>query len=110
MASGLTLIDSTSEATARRASCRYPKSEGVEAKPLIYRDEVTAMLFAIAEIRVNVREIPDLLDEELGGEEGLAVRGHPASPARAGWHDDRGDLAAARPARSAPPHCVSRFR
>jgi hypothetical protein len=29
------------------------------------------MLFSIADIRVNVRAIRELLEEELGGEEGL---------------------------------------
>jgi len=41
----------------------------VEPEPLIYRDEVAAMLFAIADVNDNVREIRTLLEEEFGGEE-----------------------------------------
>jgi hypothetical protein len=33
---------------------------------------VTATLFAIADVNTNVRAIRDLLEEELGGEEGLS--------------------------------------
>jgi hypothetical protein len=42
----------------------------MEGEPLVDRNEVTAMLFAIADIKVNIREIRDLLEEEFGGEEG----------------------------------------
>jgi hypothetical protein len=43
----------------------------VEAAPLIYRREVVAMLFAIADLNANVERILQLLEGELGGEEGL---------------------------------------
>jgi hypothetical protein len=43
----------------------------VEPKRLISRDELTAMLFAIADVNANVRAIRELLEEEQGGEEGL---------------------------------------
>jgi len=38
------------------------------AKPAIHRDEVEAMLFAIADLNVNVRRILILLEEEFGEE------------------------------------------
>jgi hypothetical protein len=41
----------------------------VKPEPLIYRDEVAAMLFAVADLNDNVREIRTLLEEEFGGEE-----------------------------------------
>jgi hypothetical protein len=41
----------------------------VEPEPIVYREEVTAMLFALADINVNISKILDLLEEELGGEE-----------------------------------------
>ena len=37
----------------------------------MYREEVAAMLFAVADLNVNVRRIRKLLEEELGGEEEL---------------------------------------
>jgi hypothetical protein len=43
----------------------------VEQKALIHREEVTAMLFAIADINENVWKIRELLEEDGGGEEGL---------------------------------------
>jgi hypothetical protein len=43
----------------------------VEPPPLIYRREVVAMLFAIADLNSNVEQILQLLEEESGGEEGL---------------------------------------
>lgn len=43
----------------------------VETEPLISRNELTAMLFAIADLNVNVRAIRDVLEEEDGGEEAL---------------------------------------
>jgi hypothetical protein len=41
----------------------------VEPEPLISRDELTATLFAIADIREDVREIRNWLKEEGDGEE-----------------------------------------
>ena len=41
----------------------------VEPEPLISRPELTGMLFAIADLNANVRQIRDLLEEEFGGEE-----------------------------------------
>jgi hypothetical protein len=43
----------------------------VETEPLIYRDEVRGMLFAIADLNIHVEKILRLLQEEFGGEEGL---------------------------------------
>lgn len=43
----------------------------MEPEGLIYREEVTAMLFAVADINANVRAIRELLEEESDGEEGL---------------------------------------
>jgi hypothetical protein len=40
----------------------------VEPEAVIHRDEVTAMLFAIADINANVRAIRELLEEDRGGE------------------------------------------
>jgi hypothetical protein len=40
----------------------------VEGEPLVFREELTATLFAIADIRQNVREIRDWLREEDDGE------------------------------------------
>jgi hypothetical protein len=44
----------------------------VDPDALISRREVTAMLFAFADINANVRRIRELLEEELDGEEGLS--------------------------------------
>jgi hypothetical protein len=41
----------------------------VEAEPVVYREEVTAMLFTIADINVNVGKIVRLLEEDTDGEE-----------------------------------------
>jgi hypothetical protein len=38
----------------------------VEREPLVSREELTATLFAIADIRLDVREIRDWLKEEDG--------------------------------------------
>jgi hypothetical protein len=38
---------------------------------VVHRDEVTAMLFAIADINANVRAIRELLEEDDGGEQEL---------------------------------------
>ena len=43
----------------------------MQTEPLIYGDEVTAMLFAIADVNENIWKIKRLLEEEHGGEEGL---------------------------------------
>jgi hypothetical protein len=43
----------------------------VDPGELINRDELTAMLFAVADIKTDVRAIRELLEEDLGGEEGL---------------------------------------
>jgi hypothetical protein len=44
----------------------------VEPDGVVHREEVTAMLFAIADINTNVRAIRDLLEEDGGGEEELS--------------------------------------
>jgi hypothetical protein len=44
---------------------------GVEPEPLVHREEVEGALFAIADLNVNIKRVRDLLEEELGGEEGL---------------------------------------
>jgi hypothetical protein len=54
-----------------RIGLAKPTMSAVEPGELIDRQELTAMLFSIADIRVNVRAIRELLEEELGGEEGL---------------------------------------
>ena len=41
----------------------------VEPEPVIYREEATAMLFAIADINRNVRAIRDVLENGDGDEE-----------------------------------------
>ena len=41
----------------------------MEPEPIVYREEVTAMLFAVADINANVRAIRSLLEEDDGGEE-----------------------------------------
>jgi hypothetical protein len=41
----------------------------LEPQPIIYREEVTAILGAFADLNVHVRRILDLLEDELGGEE-----------------------------------------
>ena len=38
---------------------------------MVHREEVTAMLFATADINVKVRVIREPLEEDPGGEEGL---------------------------------------
>ena len=43
----------------------------MEPASLVYREEVTAMLFAIANMNDNIRSIRELLEEEHGGEEEL---------------------------------------
>jgi hypothetical protein len=37
--------------------------------PVVYREEVTAILITLGDINVNIREIRELLEEEYGGEE-----------------------------------------
>lgn len=56
----------------RLATCCLPgHALAVEPEALIHRDEVAAMLFAIADINENVWAIRELLEEDDGGEEGL---------------------------------------
>jgi hypothetical protein len=43
----------------------------MEPEPLIYREEVTAILGVFADLDVHVRRILDLLESEFDGEEGL---------------------------------------
>jgi hypothetical protein len=43
----------------------------VRANPPISRQEAVAMLFAIADLNANVERILELLEGELGGDEGL---------------------------------------
>jgi hypothetical protein len=43
----------------------------MDVAPIISRREVVAMLFAIADLNANVERILELLEGELGGEEGL---------------------------------------
>jgi hypothetical protein len=41
----------------------------VESEPVVHREEVTVMLFAIADINANARVFRELLEEDPGGEE-----------------------------------------
>jgi hypothetical protein len=41
----------------------------VEQEPVIYREEVTAILEVLADLNVRLRQIHELLEEEFGGEE-----------------------------------------
>lgn len=41
----------------------------MQPESLVYREEVTAMLFAIEDMNGNIRSIRELLEEEHGGEE-----------------------------------------
>ena len=43
----------------------------VEIEPVIYREEVTAILGVLGDLNVHVRRILDLLESEFDGEEGL---------------------------------------
>ena len=43
----------------------------MNAEPVIYREEVTAILGVFADLNVHVRRILDLLESEFDGEEGL---------------------------------------
>jgi len=43
----------------------------VDEEPLIYRQEVTAMLFTLSDMNVNIARILQLLEEQIDGEEGL---------------------------------------
>jgi hypothetical protein len=38
-------------------------------EPVVYREEVTAILIVLGDINVNIARIVDLLEEELGGGE-----------------------------------------
>ena len=42
----------------------------METAPLVYRREVVAMLFALADLNANVERILRLLEEEIDDEEG----------------------------------------
>jgi hypothetical protein len=53
-----------------REPTAVPHHVGVEAEPLVYREELTSALFAISDTNENIERIRDLLEEELGGEEG----------------------------------------
>jgi len=46
-----------------------PQHSIVEQEPLIYREEVTAILEVLADLNVRLRQIHDLLKEEFDGEE-----------------------------------------
>jgi hypothetical protein len=41
----------------------------VQPEPLIYREEVTGILFVLADINVRLQQIYELLEEEFNGEE-----------------------------------------
>ena len=43
----------------------------VQPEPLLSREELVGMLFNIADMSENVERIRDLLEGELGGEQGL---------------------------------------
>jgi hypothetical protein len=43
----------------------------VDDEPVLYRKEVVSALFMIADMNQNISVIRELLEEELGGEEGL---------------------------------------
>ena len=59
-----------SESDTLRCGDRRGDALGV-TEPLIYREELTSMLFAIADINVNVERILTILEGENGGEEDL---------------------------------------
>ena len=59
-----------------RASCAALRGRArclVVDEPLIVREELTGTLFAIADIREDVREIRDLLSEDDDGEDAEAA-------------------------------------
>jgi hypothetical protein len=43
----------------------------MEQEPLVYREEVTSMLFVIADMNVHIAMILELLERETGGGEAL---------------------------------------
>ena len=43
----------------------------MDPQPLVHREELTSALFAIADMNDNINRIRELIEEELGGEEGL---------------------------------------
>ena len=55
-----------------RAECVAATISRMEASPPIYRREVVAMLFAIADLNANVERILQLLEGGLDGDEGLS--------------------------------------
>jgi len=54
-----------------RSRARPPHDLEVDEEPLIYRQEVTAMLFTLSDMNVNIARILQLLEEQIDGEEGL---------------------------------------
>jgi len=48
---------------------RHAHHQAIEQEPVIYREEVTAILGVFADINVRLRQIHELLKEEFGGEE-----------------------------------------
>ena len=57
----------------------------MEQGPVIYREEVTAILEGLGDLNVRLREIHELLKEEFGGEE----------EAEEGWRGEWGSGAGA---------------
>lgn len=47
----------------------HPEDDRVQGEPVVHREEVEAMLFAIADMNVHVARILELLEGEIGGEE-----------------------------------------
>jgi hypothetical protein len=47
----------------------------MEQAPVIYREEVTAILEVLGDLNVRLRQIYELLKEEFGGEEGAEENG-----------------------------------
>lgn len=58
-----------SETAALRAARSAGRPSGVPEEPVIEREEVTAMLFMIADLNVHTARIKTLLEEHLDGEE-----------------------------------------
>jgi hypothetical protein len=53
-----------------RATVVVEHHDAMDGEQLLHREELTSALFAIADMNTNVQRIRDLLEEELGGEEG----------------------------------------
>lgn len=47
----------------------------MQPEPVIYREEVTAILGVLADLNVRLRQIHELLKEEFGGEEAAEENG-----------------------------------